>query len=54
MMVSFYELPPYPVRSYTYRNEQVRTDEVERVIGQTAKIVNECLHCTLQANLLKG
>ena len=23
---------PYPVRSFTYRNEQVRADEVQRVI----------------------
>jgi hypothetical protein len=30
--VSFDELPPYPVRSFTYRNEQVRAQEVQRVI----------------------
>jgi hypothetical protein len=24
--------PPYTVRSFTYRNEQVRADEVQRVI----------------------
>jgi hypothetical protein len=30
--VSFEELPPYPVRSFTYRNELVRVDEVLRVI----------------------
>jgi hypothetical protein len=30
--VSFDELPPYPVRSFTYRNEQVRADELYRVI----------------------
>jgi hypothetical protein len=30
--VSFDELPPYIVRSFTYCNEQVRADEVERVM----------------------
>jgi hypothetical protein len=30
--VRFDELPPYPVRCFTYRNEQVRVDEVQRVI----------------------
>jgi hypothetical protein len=31
-ILPFNELPPYPVRSFTYRNEQVRLDEVQRVI----------------------
>jgi hypothetical protein len=31
--VRFDELPSYPVRSYTYRNEQVRADEVQRVMA---------------------
>jgi hypothetical protein len=26
------ELPPYPVRSFTYRNEQARADDVQTVI----------------------
>jgi hypothetical protein len=30
--VPFDELAPYPVRSFTYRNEQVRADEVQRAI----------------------
>jgi hypothetical protein len=30
--VWFDELPPYPVRSFTYRNEQVGADEVKKVI----------------------
>jgi hypothetical protein len=30
--VWFDELPLHPVRSFTYRNEQVRADEVPRVI----------------------
>jgi hypothetical protein len=30
--VWFDELPPYPVRSFTYRNEQVRAYTVSRVI----------------------
>jgi hypothetical protein len=30
--VGFDKLPPYPVRSFTYRNEQVRADEVLTVI----------------------
>jgi hypothetical protein len=29
--VSFDELTPYPVRRFTYRNEQVRVDEVQGV-----------------------
>jgi hypothetical protein len=29
---SFDELLPYHVRSFTYRNEQVRADEVQRVV----------------------
>jgi hypothetical protein len=37
--VCFDDLPPYPVRSFAYRNEQVRADEVPRVIvyNTTAK-----------------
>jgi hypothetical protein len=31
-IVWFDELPPYPVRSFTYRNEQVRAYTVSRVI----------------------
>jgi hypothetical protein len=31
-MLSFDELPPYPVRTFTYRNEQVKAGEVPRVI----------------------
>jgi hypothetical protein len=31
-ILPFDELPPYPVRRFTYRNEQVRADEVQRVI----------------------
>jgi hypothetical protein len=30
--VPFDELPPYPVRSFTYHNEQARVDDVQRVI----------------------
>jgi hypothetical protein len=30
--VPFDELPPYPVRSFTYHNEQFRADELQRVI----------------------
>jgi hypothetical protein len=30
--VRFDELPPYPIRSFTYRNEQARADDVQRVI----------------------
>jgi hypothetical protein len=29
--VSFDELPPYPVRSFAYRNEQVRAHQVQGV-----------------------
>jgi len=30
---------PYPVRSFTYRNGQVRADEVQRVIVYKAKYI---------------
>jgi hypothetical protein len=31
--VWFGELPPYPVESFTYRNEQVRVVEIQREIA---------------------
>jgi hypothetical protein len=31
-ILSFNDLPLYPARSFTYCNEQVRADEVQRVI----------------------
>jgi hypothetical protein len=34
-ILPFDELPPYPVRSFTYRNEQVRAYKVSRVIMYT-------------------
>jgi hypothetical protein len=34
-----YLLPPYPVRSFTYRNEQVRADEVQRVIVYSTRVI---------------
>jgi len=30
---------PYPVRSFTYRNEQVRSDEVQKVILYITKFL---------------
>jgi hypothetical protein len=40
--VWFDELPLYPVRSCTYRSEQVRVDEVQRVIVYTPQnVVNK-------------
>jgi hypothetical protein len=37
-IVWFDELPPYPVRSFTYRNEQVRAYTVSRVIVYTIMV----------------
>jgi hypothetical protein len=37
--VWFDELPPYPIRSFTYRNEQVRADKVQRVIVYNMNVV---------------
>jgi hypothetical protein len=44
--VCFDELPPYPVRSFTYRNGQVRVDEVSRAIVYTVytDIANRTQH----------
>jgi hypothetical protein len=38
-ILSFDELPPYPVRSLTHRNEQVRLDEAQRVIVYNVLVV---------------
>jgi hypothetical protein len=35
-----YPRTPYPVRSFTYHNEQVRVDEVQRVIVYRVKWLN--------------
>jgi hypothetical protein len=42
--VCFDELPPYPVRSFTYRDEQVRADEVQRVIVYSVLVRRDGSH----------
>ena len=35
------ETHPYPVRNFTYRNEQVRSDEVQKVIVSITNVYRE-------------
>jgi hypothetical protein len=42
-ILPFDELPPYPVRSFSYRNEQVRADQIQRGIVQSTISRSPCL-----------